>query len=79
MISSPKIDIEMVPSPTTQEHPARGKDSLDRISILESLIAYSPEVEVISTKTVYERGGGDKVVSRDGNGKSDVMGCRDFG
>lgn len=54
VVPSPEIDIEMVLSPMTKERPNGGENSLDRVSILEPPIAYSPEFEIVSTKAIYE-------------------------
>lgn len=61
---SPKIDLERVPSPLSEERPIEGGDYLDRVSILDSPIPYSLEVEVVSTKPSLEGEGGDDVVPR---------------
>ncbi|KAF5449926.1 hypothetical protein F2P56_030322 [Juglans regia] len=44
-------------------HLVWGEDLLDRVSILDSRIAYSPKVEVVSTKPSLEGKGRDDVVS----------------
>lgn len=47
MPPSLKVNFEMVPSLSSREHLAGGEDFLDRVSIPESLITYSPEVKVV--------------------------------
>lgn len=52
----------MVPSLVFEECPVGGEELFDRVFSSESPIAYSSEVEVVSTKAIPEGGGGDDVV-----------------
>lgn len=45
----PDNDLQRVPSPSLEERPTGGEDLLDWVSILDSPIPYSLEVEIILT------------------------------
>lgn len=49
------VELKGVPSFTLVEHPFKGKDLLDRVSILNSPIPYSPEVKITSTEPSLAR------------------------
>lgn len=63
VIPSPKLKIEMVPSPEAEERSTEGEDVFDSVSIPESLFVYSLEVEVSSIRATLEGGEGDEAMS----------------